>query len=227
MLGTIVNAGAILVGGTIGVLLKKGVNDKLSATLMHAMGLFVIIIGLKGALQLENVLLVIFSLAIGGLLGEWIDVEKWLDGVGKKLESLTKNKEGGISKGFVSATLVYCVGSMAIVGSIESGLSGNHGTLFAKSAIDGITAIVFASTLGIGVAFSAFSVFIYQGSITLLAMYMKDILVGPAITDISSVGGLLIMAIGLNMLGITKIKVGNLLPSVILVIMFYVVRFYI
>ena len=224
MLGTIVNALAVLAGGVVGSFLKRGVSKKINETILMAMGLFVVLIGLKSALQLGDFLLMIFALAIGGAIGEAIDIEAALTRFGEKVETRLGGQEHGIAKGFVTTTLVYCVGSMAIVGSIESGLTGVHTTLFAKAAIDGITAVVFASTLGIGVALSSISILLYQGTITILAGFLKGVFVGQALVEISAIGGLLVAAIGLNIMGISKIRVGNLLPSIFLVMLYFVVK---
>lgn len=154
-------------------------------------------------------------------MGEKLDIEGRLDRLGKKAEKLFGKGDSNFSNAFVSATLVYCIGAMAIVGALESGLTGNHQTLFAKSALDGISAIIFASTMGIGTAFSAIPIFIYQGSMTLLANYVKDILTPEVITEMSAVGGILIMAIGINLLNIKKIKVGNMLPSIFIPVFYF------
>ncbi len=181
---------------------------------MHGVGLAVILIGLKTALKTDAILMVIISLAIGSFLGELLRVEDRLDQLGNWIgRRLSKDSEG-ISKGFVSASLLYCVGAMAIIGSMESGLTGNHQTLFAKSILDGIGSVLFASTLGIGVIFSAVSVFIYQGLLTLTASSIKPFLLPEVVSQMSAVGGLLILAIGIGLLEIKKIKIGNMLPAV-------------
>jgi uncharacterized membrane protein YqgA involved in biofilm formation len=176
-------------------------------------------------------------MAVGTFLGALIGIEERLDGFGRWLEARFSKSRGGISKGFVTTTLLYCVGSMAIVGSLESGLAGNHDILFAKSVLDGLASIVFSAMLGIGVIFSAGSVFLYQGLITLTASFMKQFLttevitqmsaVGgliEVITQMSAVGGLIIMAMGFNMLNITKIKVGNILPAIFLPLVYYMIK---
>jgi uncharacterized membrane protein YqgA involved in biofilm formation len=152
-----------------------------------------------------------------------IDIEAWLERLGQWLENRFSRTGGGIAKGFVAASLLFCVGSMAIVGSMESGLTGNHQTLFAKSILDGVTSIIFASAMGLGVMFSSLAVFIYQGLITLTAVFMKSFLVPATIAQMTSVGGLLILAIGLNMLKITSIRVGNLLPGIFLPLLYFMV----
>ncbi len=221
MLGTIVNTGAIIFGSLIGLFFRGGIPDSYNHTIMKAIGLAVVLIGLLNAFQTANILLLIFSLALGSLLGEIMKIEAGLENLGNWLESRFASSESNISRGFVSASLLFCVGAMAIVGSLESGLSGNHQTLFAKSVLDGITSIVFASTMGLGVLFSAASVFIYQGFITLAASFLQQFLVEAAITEMSAVGGLLILAIGMNILDLPRIKVGNMLPAIFLPLLYY------
>jgi Uncharacterized membrane protein, possible Na+ channel or pump len=188
---------------------------------MDGIGLSVLVIGVSNALEFENLVVVIVSIVIGSIIGELIDINKRLNNLGDKLQSKFKNEEGNFSKGFVTASLVYCVGAMAIVGAIQSGLTGNHQTLYAKAVLDGITAIVFASTLGIGVMFSSLAVFLYQGIITIFASSLSLILTEIAINEISSVGGILIMAIGINLLGLKEIKIANMLPSIAIPLVYY------
>ncbi len=216
MLGTIVNSIAIIVGSLIGLSLKKVNIDKYNDTIMKGLSLCIIMIGISGALKSSNMMLVIFSIVIGAVIGEMLDIDLKLQNLGIKIEEKFKGKGGKISEGFVTTTLIYCVGAMAIVGSLESGLTGNHKTLFAKSILDGVSAIVFSSSLGIGVMLSSISVFIYQGSITLGAGLLKGILVDSLINEMSAVGSLLILGLGLNMGVGTKIKVANLLPAVMI-----------
>lgn len=219
MLGTIVNFTTIIVGGFLGFLLKGGLPKKISTTLMQGLALCIIYIGISGSLKGQNTVLIIISVALGSVIGEFIDLDNLLKRFGDSIEKRFKNSTSKISEGFVSASLLYCVGAMAIVGSLESGLQGNHSTLFAKSILDGISSIVFASTMGIGVVLSSFSVLIYQGTITLCASLVKDFLNPMVINDMTASGSLLITGLGLNMLGITKIKVANLLPAVFIQIL--------
>lgn len=223
MLGTIVNALAILAGSLLGFVLKGGIPERINDTIIKGLSLCVLIIGISGAIKTNNMLLVICSVAIGGLIGEIIDIDKGLKKLGDFIESKLSGKGGKISEGFITASLMYCVGAMAIVGSLESGLSGNHKTLFAKSIIDGISSIMFTSSLGIGVALSAVSVFIYQGIITLSASALQGLLVTSVISEISAVGSLLIVGLAFNMMGVTKIKVANLLPAVLIPIFYQII----
>lgn len=222
MLGTIVNSLAVVLGSLLGISLKNGIKEQYQNTIMDSIGLAVVIIGIMGGIKSQNIVLVVVSLAIGSLIGEKLDIEDRLDKLGSNVESRFGKGDSNFSKAFVSSTLVYCIGAMGIVGALESGLVANHQTLFAKASLDGITAIIFASTMGIGTAFSAIPIFIYQGTITLLANYIKDILTPEVITEMSAVGGILIVAIGINLLNIKKIKVGNMLPSIFIPIIYYI-----
>lgn len=220
MLGTLVNFSAIIVGSIIGMLFKNGIPEKISITIMHGLSLCIIFIGISGAIKGSNILLIIISLVIGGLIGELVDLDNLLLKLGNIIEGRFKRKGTKISEGFITSSLLFCVGSMAIVGALESGLEGNHKILFAKSILDGIASIIFASSLGIGVTLSSFSVLIYQGAITLAASLLKGILIQSVVTDMTAVGSLLIMGLGFNMLNITKIKVANLLPAVFIPIIY-------
>lgn len=214
MLGTLVNTAAIICGAALGLLFRRGIPERVSCTIMQGIGLAVLLVGLSMALQTKEILVVILSLVLGGLTGELLNIEGGLARLGKWLESKVGGKTGDVGKAFVTTSLIYCVGAMAIMGSIEDGLNGNPQILFTKAALDGISAVVFASTMGLGVAFSAVPVFAYQGSITLLASLIKGVLSPAAVVEMTATGGLLIVGIALNILGIKEIKVGNLLPSI-------------
>ena len=220
MLGTIVNTVAILLGGVLGLLFGHALPEKMKKTVIQGIGLSVLLIGGSMALQTKNPLVVISSLVLGGILGEWVDIELRLQNMGRWLEcKFAKGGHGsGFTKAFVTASLIYCVGAMAIMGSLESGLTGNNNILYAKSMLDGITAVVFASSMGIGVLASAIPVFVYQGAITLAAGLLQGVLSSHVITEMGATGGLLIVGIGINILEIKEIKVGNLLPSIFIAI---------
>lgn len=227
MLGTIVNAIAIICGSLLGLLFSKGIADNYRDIIMSGIGLSVVLIGIRSALSSDSLMIVIFSMIGGALIGEFLKIEDRLEQLGRFIERMVSAKSADTSsfaRGFVTASLVFCVGSMAIVGSLESGLTGNHQTLFAKSVLDGVTSIIFASAMGIGVLFSSLAVFLYQGMITLTAIFMKNYLVADTIAQMSSVGGLLILAIGLNLLKITSIRVGNLIPGIFLPLVYFLVR---
>ena len=224
MLGTVVNALTIIAGSLIGLLFRGGIPQRFSSTITHAIGLAVALIGIKTALKTDDILIVIVSLALGGLVGESIGIEARLERLGNWLGAKLSNDSEGIARGFVSASLLYCVGAMAIVGSMESGLSGNHQTLFAKSILDGVGSILFASTLGVGVLFSAASVFIYQGLITVSAVLIRPFLLPEIVAQMSAVGGLLIFAIGLGLLDIARIRIGNLLPGIFVPLVYQIIK---
>lgn len=214
MQGTLVNTMAIIIGSLVGVGLKGGIPSQYKETVIGAIGLAVLLIGVKSALQTDALLMVIISLALGSLLGEALGIEDRLEKIGHWIGRRLAGREEGVANAFVTASLVFCVGAMAVVGSLESGLSQNHQTLYAKSLLDGVTSVVFASTLGIGVIFSALAVFLYQGTITLSAAYLKPFLTPSVIAQMTAVGGLLIVAIGFNILGIKRLRIGNMLPAI-------------
>ena len=224
MLGTFANVAAIIVGSLTGLFFKGGIPDKYNKTVMQAIGLAVILIGFKGAFKGDDLLMTIASLALGSILGVLLKIEDRLENLGHFLESKFSKKGGNVAQGFVTATLMFCIGSMAIVGALESGLTGNHDTLFAKSALDGIVSIILSSTLGLGVLISAVPVLIYQGTITLTATFIKPFLIPEVITQMSSVGGLLIVALGFNMLMDKKTHVGNMLPSIFVPLIYYAIK---
>lgn len=228
MLGTIVNTVSVLIGSLFGNLIKKGINERYSDILKSAIGIAVLFIGLNSALSNlldENAssLLFIISLCIGGLIGEYVDIEGKLEQLGNKLQSRFGSKENSIAASFVSASLIFCVGSMAILGSIESSIKGDHTILYAKSILDGVMSVIIASTMGIGVIFSAFAVLVYQGTITVFASFIEPYLTNDMIREMSIVGGILIFCIGLNILDIKKVKTGNLLPSMFVPILYYAI----
>lgn len=221
MLGTVVNSLAVVIGGMIGIFFRNVIPEKLSDSLLKASGLAVMAVGIKLILAGDNLTLLILSIIIGTVTGELINIEGRLDNFGALVESKIKNKQSNVALGFVTCTLIYCVGSMAIVGSIQSGLSGNHEILFSKALLDGIMSVSMAVSMGIGVVFSSISILIYQGTITLLAGFMQSLLSDVVVNEMTAVGGVLIMAIGLNFLEIKRIKVGNMLPAIFLPILYY------
>ena len=222
MLGTIVNCVAVIAGSLVGLLLKKGIPERISNAIMQGLGLCVMYIGISGALEGQNVLVAILSMAIGVLVGEALDLDKGLNRLGKRLEEkVGSNGDGAVARAFVSASLLFCVGAMSIVGSIQGGLTGNHETIYAKSLIDGIAAIVLTSTMGFGVIFSSIFVLVYQGSIALCAGFIQSVLTEAIIAEMTCVGSLLIVGLSLNMLNITKLKVMNFVPAILMPIPIY------
>lgn len=224
--GSLVNALAIIAGGGLGLILKSGLPERFNKTLMQALGLSVLLIGLQGSMSMrgEDTLLIIFSLVIGGCIGEAINIEKRLEDFGQSVQARFEKLGGSFSKGFVTSSLIYCVGSMAIMGALQGGLEGKHDILFAKSVLDGVLSVVLASTLGLGVLASSIPVLLYQGGITLGASFLKPLLVPEVVSQMSVAGGVLIAAIGINIMELGKLKVGNLLPAVFVPLAWYAVQ---
>ncbi len=218
-LGTVVNVVAIAAGALVGLLVKRGLPEKWQQTMMSGIALCIFVIGLQMALGTANIIITIVSLASGAIIGEAIGIEDRLNELGKWVGGKVAGKEEGaakrIAEGFVSATLLFCIGAMAVVGSIQDGLAGDHTTLFAKATLDGIISVVLSANLGIGVMFSAVSVGIYQGAITALAGFLEPFIAGGVLTEITAAGGVMIMAIGTNMLNVTKIRISNMLPGIV------------
>lgn len=227
MLGTIVNALGIIIASIIGSRVKGGIKKRYSDIIMEAIPLAVLFIGISGAvgsmLKSTEPLLFIISLLLGGIIGEFFNIENKLDKFSLWLQGFSKDKgeDSNFSKGFVSATLIFCVGSMAIIGAINSGLKGDYTILYAKSILDTITSFILSSTFGIGVMFSGVLVFIYQGFITVFASFFESYITEQILNEISVVGGILIFTLGINMLGIRKIKTINLLPSLFIPVIYY------
>ncbi|MEG0638767.1 MAG: DUF554 domain-containing protein [Clostridia bacterium] len=224
MIGTLINCAAILVGSALGLLLRKGIKQSMAQTVMQGIGLSVILIGLMGAIKTQNTLLVILSMVLGGVLGTLLDLDAKMNKLGAFAQrKLCKGAAEGstFAKGFVTASLVFCVGAMAVVGALDSGIRGDHSTLIAKAALDGVAAIVFSSSMGAGVMLAALPVFIYQGTIALLGTAVAPLLSNTVIAEMSAVGGLLIVGIGINMLLDQNIKVANLLPAILIPFLYY------
>lgn len=219
-IGTFINAGAIIAGSILGMLLKNSFPEKIKRIIFQVLGLSTIIIGVQMAFEVKNILVLIFSLAIGGIIGELcnleINFEKFIEYI--KSKSKSKLTSGKFSEGLITATLIFCIGSMAIIGSIDEGLRGNKTILLTKSILDGFMSIVLASTYGIGVLFSFVFIILYQGSITVLAYYSQSFFTPLLISQMTAVGGVMIIGIGINILEIRKINVLNLLPSLVVVV---------
>lgn len=222
LLGTLINAVLIVVGTLIGRALRN-IPEKMKETVLYAIGLAVVVLGLQMGFESQNFVVVIVSLVIGTVIGEWMDLDKMLNNFGHWIEEKlgAKESKGSIAQGFVTATLIFVIGAMGIIGALESGLANEHGVLISKGLIDGFTSIILASTLGIGVLLAAIPVFVYQGLIALFATQISLIIPDAAldmfITEMTATGGVMIVAIGLNMLGITKMRVANFLPGVVVV----------
>jgi len=216
LLGTIANSAAIIIGGIAGSFFRKGISERFSNIIMSVLGLFTLVLGMMFAVDTQNALVVIFSLVIGSVIGEWIDIEKRMNDLGDYVQGKLNSGEGSFSKGFVTASLLFCVGTMSIMGSLQSGLMNNHNILLTKSILDGTISVVFASTLGIGVVLSSLPVLVYQGSIALLASSVAPYLSEAVITEMTAVGGVLLVGMGINLLETRKLKVGNMLPAIFL-----------
>lgn len=216
MIGTIVNAAAIIVGGLLGLLLKKGISERFNEIIMKGVALCVLVIGITGVFAESSILITIVCIVIGAIIGEALNLDRGINRLGDTLQAkLAKNSEGNsFARGFVSASLLFCIGAMAVVGSLEAGLEKKYTTLFTKSLLDGISSIVFASSMGSGVLLSAIAVFTVQGVITLLAQWVAPLLGDAVVNQMTCIGSVLIIGLGLNMLGLTKIKVINYVPAI-------------
>ena len=217
MTGTIINAAAIVIAGSLGLFLRKGIPENMSRSMQDGLGILILVIGLQYGFKADNLAVVGLSLALGAVIGEWGQWEAKLEKLGVKLESMTGGGNDQFVKGFVTATMVFCVGAMAIVGSLQDGLTGNSQILIVKSMLDGIFSIIFAASMGVGVLFSAIPVFLYQGAISLGAGFLKPLITDPMLNNITALGGVLIAGIGLNALGLTRIRVANLLPGLLFI----------
>ncbi len=215
--GTLVNIVAVIVGCLIGRWGGRFLSTQMRQTLMAGLGLAVLLIGLQLAMKSQQLMIVIGGLIFGGFIGELIGIERHLEAFGAGLQKRFSGL-GSVAEGFVTSSLLFCVGAMAIMGALQDGLGGKPTILYAKSALDGVAAIALTSTLGIGVIFSIIPLLLYQGSITLVADLAKTVLTEPVITEMNAVGGLLIVAISLDLMGIKRLPVGNLLPAVFVVI---------
>lgn len=216
--GTIVNSLTIIAGTVVGLLLGKFIPDRFNDAISKGIALCVLYIGVDGMLAGENALISILSIVLGVILGELLRLDDRIRSLGDWVERrfAGKHTKGSISEGFVSASLLFCVGAMAIMGALDSGLLRDHSTLYAKAMLDGITSIVYSSTMGVGVALSAIPVFLYQGAIALGASFIEPFLTPVVIAEMKCVGSILIVGLSLNLLGLTKIKVMNYVPAVFL-----------
>lgn len=218
MLGVIVNFATVVAGGTVGTLLKGGIPEKYRTLLQQGLALCVMMIGISGAVKTENMMLMIISVVAGAVIGTLIGIETDVEKLGRWAEG--KFSKGGFADGFVNATLLYSIGSMAVVGSLNAGF-GDSETLLAKAALDCCSAVIIGSTYGIGAAFAAIPMTVYQGVIALLAGVVKPYMSDAMVLEMSAIGSVMILALGINMLGVTKIKVANLLPAMFVPCIYY------
>ncbi|MGA3602478.1 DUF554 domain-containing protein [Lysinibacillus agricola] len=225
LLGTLINALLIIAGALVGRIFKN-IPESMKSTVLSIIGLAVALLGIKMGFESDNFIVLVISLVVGTVIGEWLDLDKQMNRLGQWVESLfskkrTDNNQINIAEGFVTASLIFVVGSMAVIGALDSGLRNDHNVLITKGIIDGFTSIILASTLGIGVLLSSIPVFVYQGLIALFAgaisSFIPDGALQMFITEMTAVGGVMIFAIGLNIAGLTKIKAANLLPGIVVV----------
>jgi len=222
-IGSIVNALAVIIGSLIGMAFGKYVSEKIRTTIFQVIGLFTLVLGFKMALATQQFLLLLICLVLGAIIGELLNIEQLFERVGSRIKKSLKSKNPLFTEGLITAFLIYCIGSMTFVGAIEEGINKDSTLLFTKSLLDGITSILLASTFGVGVLVSAIPLLLFQSVLTWGAIYFEPYLAPEIITELSAVGGVLIIAIALNILDLNKIKVSNLLPALFLVIPLYLI----
>lgn len=215
MLGVIANALAVVLGGGVGILFKKGIPERISSAVMSVLGVFVLCIGIMGIFKGKNPLVLLVSIVLGTIVGELIDIDAAVTSLGETVERKTHSASGGFAQGFVTSTLLFCVGAMGVVGSIQAGTTGDTTTLYAKSVLDLVAALMLSVTMGPSVLFSAVSVLVFEGGITLLAGVLAPVLTDTMIAEMTCVGSLMIIVLGFNIMGLTKFKVANYLPAMI------------
>jgi len=223
MFGTLVNTLAILLGGFIGTICNRSLPRRYQVIIFQGMGLFVMALGISMSIKMEHLLISVFSLLLGGLTGEFFKLDKQIDTLGEWLKRSLKFKSERFNEGFVSASLIYCIGAMAVLGAIEEGTGGFPTILLTKSVMDGFSSIAFAAALGVGVMFSAVPVAIYQGTITMIVFLFADTVDVAIVNELSAVGGILLVGLGINVLEIKNIKVVNLLPALVFVVLFMLI----
>jgi hypothetical protein len=218
MYGTLINAVAVIIGSIIGLIVHSKLPQKITNTAFHGVGLFTIILGIIMAIKTSNFLIMIFSIVIGAIIGEIIDIDKMINNFGEWLKNKYKTKNERFSEGFITAFMLYCMGSMTILGAFEDGIYGTPNLLVAKSVLDGFSSIVLAATMGIGVLFSFIPLIIFQGGLTIFASTMQSVFTELMINELTAVGGIILLGLGITMLEIKKIRVLNMLPSLIIVV---------
>jgi hypothetical protein len=218
MIGTIVNIGTIILGGTLGIVIHAKLPDRITKIVFQGIGLFTIALGLQMAIKTNNFTIMIFSIVIGAIIGELIDIDSWISRFSEYVKSKIKIKDNRFSEGLITAFLLFCMGSMTIVGAIEEGLGGSPNLLMAKSVLDGFSSIILSSAYGIGVIFSVIPLLIYQGGLTLLAGLIHNIFSEVVVNEMSAIGGLLLIGLGIDILGIKKMKIINMIPSLVIVV---------
>ena len=224
MIATVVNAIAVIVGSLLGLLLHARIKESFKAIVSMGAGVVSLVIGVKMSLDSSKIVFLALSLIIGGILGEWWRIEEGILSLGETLKRTFAKRESGkdFAYGFLTASVLFCVGAMALVGSFKAGTEGNYDLIFTKSAMDGFMAIVLTAALGIGVAFSALTILVYQGALTLLAAWVKPLVSELLLKELTGVGGALVIMIGINLLGLAKLKTANFIPALILIVIFVV-----
>lgn len=218
MIGVLVNTATVLAGSLIGLIFKRGIPKKLTDAVMLGIGLCTVYIGISGALKGENTLILIGSIVLGAIIGTAVDLDRRLNGLGEWIGRRLNKTDGKVSvaEGFVTASLLFCIGSMTIVGSLQSGLTGDNETIFIKSLLDLVSSLILSVSLGAGVVCAAAFVFVFQGALVLLARYLAPVLTASAVNELTCAGSIIIIALGLNLIGVAKIKVANYLPAIII-----------
>ena len=219
MIGTLVNTAAVLVGGTIGLLLKKNMPERVTSIYFQAVGLFTLAIGISMAVKMDHILIVVGSLAIGSLLGEWMNLEVGAERMSETLKKRFRIGSDKFSEGLITAFLLFCIGSMTILGTIQEGTGGSSDLLFTKSLMDFFSAMLLASAFGLGVIVSAIPLLIFQAALTLLAMYAGTFFTPVIVQGLTSVGGILLIGLGINILEIKKLRIMNMLPALVVVVL--------
>lgn len=220
MIGTIINVIAVIVGSLIGMLFRSKVPKRLIDISFIGIGIFTLVLGIRMAIQSEEILFLIFSIIIGGIIGEYLDIDKGLTRISEWIKKKLKSDNARFTDGLITAFLLFCMGALTIMGAIEAGINGNIDLLLTKSTMDGFAALALSSTLGIGVLFSVVPLFLYQGALTLLASSLQSYLTDPMIRELSAVGGILLIGLAMNILELKKIKVSNMLPSLVIILIF-------
>jgi len=218
MIGTLVNSAAVVIGSLLGLTVRSKLPEKVTERVFQGIGLFTVFLGLKMAFRTENYLLMIFSMVLGAIAGELLDIDRLVGRFGEWLKKRVKSKNDRFSDGLVTAFLLFCMGSMTILGAFEEGLGGKPDLLLAKSVLDGFSSIALSASLGVGVIFSVIPLLIYQGGLTLFAASLQGILTEGVINELTSVGGLLLIGLGINILGIKKLRILNMIPALLIVI---------
>jgi len=226
MIATIVNAAAVIVGSLVGILLHAKIRESFKSIVNIGAGIVSLVIGVKMSLESSKIVFLALSLIIGGILGDWWRIENGILSLGEALKRTFAKRESGkdFAYGFLTASVLFCVGAMALVGSFKAGTEGNYELIFTKSVMDGFMAVVLTAALGIGVAFSALSVLVYQGVLTLAAGWLKPLVSAVMLRELTGVGGALVVMIGINLLGVAKLKTANFLPALLLIVLFVVLQ---